>query len=551
MSVLEAARAELPRYAEVAEVLASEGLGAMAEHVGLPRVRSEGIDEERPLPHRVRRALERLGPAAIKLGQMLSTRPDLLPAEYREELRRLQDDVTPVPYSDVAAVIAAELGNPPHVVFAEFDERPFAAASIGQVHAARLIDGTRVAVKVQRPGVRALVEGDLDLLHRRAEWMVEHELVPAGIDLLEIVETFSDALRGELDYLAEARSAELFRAALSPDDVLVPRVHRMFTTRRVLTMDRVVGVPLNDLEALDAAGYDRKRLARTGMSIYLHQVFELGTFHADPHPGNLFALPDGRVGFTDFGRVGTVSPGVRDAVTDLLLALVDRDADLAADAVLSVSRGAAFADVAELRRDLGAIIGRYYGRSLARLDIAGFVTDLVRIARQQQLYVLPEFTFLVSVLAVLQGVGAQIDPELDFVEVARPYARRIGNEIDSPAELWRETAGTVRRLIRTLPDLPAATERALRRVGEGEFRVAVRPEKVEPLMMRAEALVDRLSFALLVTGFVVALSNILRIGGLPGWATATVGVGLAVAVIVGIWLFASIFAARERSRRIR
>ena len=542
----------LARYREVATVLAEEGLGAVAVRMGLPGALrgARELERDATTPERLRRSLERLGPAAVKVGQMLSTRPDLLPEEYRVELRRLQDHVSPISYDLVAEVIRVELGGLPEEVFEHFEHEPWASASIGQVHAARLPGGAEVVVKVQRPGVIPTVETDLDIMLTQARRIDASGVVSDGIDVLGVAEEFARAVRAELDYLTEADNVERFSAIFADsEEVRIPHVFRDFTSRRVLTLERLYGIPFNRPDLLDEAHIDRHDLANRGVCAYLEQIFEFGVFHADPHPGNLFALPDNRVGFTDFGRVGTVSPGVGDIAADLLLGVIDRDADLAADALLSASQDPGNVHYEELRRELSTLIGKYWGAALAEIRVGELVEDLLELVRAQHLALPSDLALLMATMAVLEGVGRDLDPSFDFVEVARPYADRMAREQLNPERVTRTVLRTARRLMRTTSQLPSALERALRRVGDGEFRVAMRPDGFERFLDRAEEMVDRLAFAILVAGFIVGFSRLLSVDGLPRWIQVLLFLGMLGALFVSAWMFISILLARWRGRR--
>lgn len=541
----------LSRYREVATVLAEEGLGAMAVSLKVPHAvrsrRSGAPDATRP--QRVRRALERLGPTGVKLGQMLSTRVDLLPEAYRVELQRLQDAVTPISFDDVAEVIRAELGAPPETVFAWFSPEPIASASIGQVHAAVLWTGHEVVVKVQRPDILNRVDVDLDILTAQARRIQSSGMGPSGIDLAGTAEQFANAVRAELDYLTEADNVDTFGEAFygSPD-VVIPRVFHDYTTRRVITLERLDGIPFNRPELLDEIGFDRHDLAVRGVRAYLEQLFVLGVFHADPHPGNIFALSDGRIGFTDFGRVGKVPPGVRDAASDLLLAMVDQDSDLAADALMEISTDPANIDFERLRRGLVLLIGKYHGAELGELDTGEIIVDLLDFVRREKLCLPSEFSLMMATLAVLESVGRDLDPEFDFVEVARPYSQRMVLEQFEPGNLATTAFRSIRKFVRAGADLPSSAERALRRVAEGEFHIGVRPEGFQTFLDRAEELVDRLAFAVLIASFVIGISFLLTVEWLPRWVQVILLLGMLGAIGVSGWMFASLMLARLRGR---
>lgn len=548
----EAAESHLARYREIATVLAEEGLGALAVRMHVPEafhLRRKQLPDV-STPERVRRAMERLGPTWVKLGQMLSTRVDLVPESYRVEFGRLQDSVAPVSYEQVAEVIASELGAPPQLIFAQFSRDPVASASIGQVHAALLPSGHEVVIKVQRPGIVAHVEADLDILVTQARRIHSAGLAPKGIDTVGVAEQFARAIRAELDYLLEAENVDRFVAAFgASDQIVVPRVFHDYTTRRVLTLERLEGVPFNRPVLLDELGFNRHDLATRGVQAYLQQIFELGLFHADPHPGNLFALADGRIGFTDFGRVGTVPRGIRDAAADILLAVVDRDSDLAADALLSVSSDPGGIDFERLRREISVLIGKYHGTELGSLGAGELIEDLLDLTRRERLCLPSEFALMMGTLAVLEGVGRQLDPEFDFVEVARPFSDRLMRAQLRPDRIAGVALRSLRRMIRAGMEIPASTERALRRVAEGEFHIGVRPEGYQALLDRIEELADRVAFALLVAAFVIGFSTMLTVRWLPRWLDYAILVGMLMAIGVSTWMFVSLMTARIRGRR--
>lgn len=546
-----ATESHLRRYREIARVLAEEGLGAVAVRLKLPEAvrKVQARAPDATTPQRMRRALERIGPSGVKLGQMLSTRADLIPPMYRAELRRLQDEVAPVSYDEVTHVITQEFGAGPGEVFALFSREPLAAASIGQVHAAMLPTGEEVVVKVQRPGILSTLELDLDIAVVQAKRLESAGLAPEGLNVVSIAREFARAVRSELDYLSEADNVERFGRAFDGSfDVAVPRVFRRYTTSKVITLERLHGIPFNRPDLIADFGFDRHDLAERGTRAYLEQIFGMGAFHADPHPGNIFALVDGRIGFTDFGRVGTVPQGLRDAAADLLLAMVDRDADLAADALMTVSADPGGMDFERLRRGLTMLIGKYHGAELGTLRAGELIDDLLDLVRRERLCLPSEFALMLTTLAILEGVGTELDPEFDFVEVARPYSERLVREQFEPGHIAQVAFRTVRRFARAGMDLPSSAERALRRVAEGQFHIGVRLEGYQSLLDRAEELVDRLSFAVLIAAFVVGFSTLLSVRWLPLWLEVVLLLGMLAAIIVSVWMFASLMIARVRGR---
>jgi ubiquinone biosynthesis protein len=313
-------------------------------------------------------------------------------------------------------------------------------------------------------------------------------------------------------------------------------------------MERLEGIPFNRLDRIDEARLDRHDLAICGVRAYLAQIFEIGLFHADPHPGNIFALPGGRIGFTDFGRVGTVSAGVGDTVSGLLLGMVDRDADLVTDALMDISGEPSRIDVERLRREMSVLVGKYHGAELGQFRVGEVLNDMLDVFRTHQLGLPSDLMMLLATMAVLEGVGRELDPGFDLIEAARPYADRMIKQQFQPDQLGRQAARTMRRWIRTVSDLPSSVDRTLRRIAEGELRVAIRPQGYERLLDRAEEMVDRLAFAVLIAAFVIGFSTLLSVEGLPAWLQILLALGMVGAIGVSAWMFASLLLARWRSK---
>lgn len=544
------------RYRRIVTVLVEEGFGTALDQLGMraswiAAVRgTKAGEDEFTLEQRVRRTMERLGPTFAKIGQLLSVRPDLIPPTLAEELARLQDEMEPFEFGLARDEIERALGQPLSELYARFDEQPAAAASIGQVHMATLLDGTPVAVKVQRPGIRDVIEADLDILRTQARRIQGRTDIGTRYDVVGLVDEFARVLHEECDYLNEGRNAERLAALFAEDEtVYFPGVHWDLTSSTVITMDRITGVPFNRLAELDERGVDRVEAARRGITCYYEQIFIHGFYHADPHPGNLFAMPDGRVAFTDFGRAGYLSDAARNQVADLLVAIIEKDGDQAAEILIEVSRARADVDIAGLKRDVSALIDKYYDLRLHEVDARVLVVEVMSLIGVRGLTLSSEFALLLTTLATIQALGTAIDPDFHFVESVEPFAQRIVSEQMRPQTVARGFLGTLRRSLKALQGFPDNINRAVKRVGDGDLRMTVYPGGFDPLMSRVEQAVDRIAFALVVSAFVLGFSWLLAPTELPWWLELIAGFALVCAAGVGVWFFLSIMLRRFRQRR--
>ncbi len=423
------AAARRRRAREIAHVLARHGLGWVAGPAGIGRMLPfhRRLLARRPAPYtrpeHVRLALEDLGPTFIKLGQILSSRSDLLPPDYQNELARLQDQAPPEPWPVIARVLAEELGGVVQDAFAQVDPVPVAAASIGQAHAAVLRDGTEVIVKVRRPGVVEQVADDLALLERFAD-TAGRRLDRAGrYDIPGLARQFGGTLRAELDYRAEAANAERFAANFAGEPTIrIPRVFHELSTGRVLTLERVQGVKIDDLAGLDAAGIDRHALAVRAATLILQMVFRDGFFHADPHPGNFFVASDGTIGLVDFGMVGRLDTAARQSLVRALLAIARGDGEALVDAFVELGFAGAAADRAALRDDLTALVHEELGRPLGEVSLGELLRRTFGVIRRHRLVLPANLALLAKTIAMNEGLGAQLDPGFQLLDAVAAFA---------------------------------------------------------------------------------------------------------------------------------
>jgi ubiquinone biosynthesis protein len=544
------------RYRQIAGVLARYGLGYLLGVLGLERFEplSHGLlgHPRRTEPYtqaeHLRMALEELGAAFIKLGQLLSTRADLLPPDYLAELAKLQDAVPPVPADAVRTALIAELGRPIEDTFATFDPEPLAAGSIGQVQTATLPPGTEVVVKVRRPGVVEQVGEDLDILQNLAATASRRWERAKEYDVVGLAQEFAATLRAELDYLSEGRHAERFATSFAGDSSLhVPCVYWDTTTSRVLTLERIRGIKINNLDALEAAGIDRTALAGRAARIVLKMVFEDGFFHADLHPGNVLIEPDGRIALIDFGMVGTVDERTRDHLVRVLLAVTSQDADRLVDAFADLGV-AAQVDRARLRRDLGQLLARYGGRPLGEIALGPVLDETLTIVRRHHLQMPANLVLLFKTLVMTEGMGAQLDPSFHLTGVLAPYAQRLLLRQYSPLQ-WARRVGPIGLEAAQLGmELPEQLRRIIAALEHGTLEIGARPVGIEPLVQRLERLAHRIVVGVITAAFIVGLAILMAVDHPLGWPQLA-GVVFVLGIVIAAGLGASLAWGILRSGR--
>jgi ubiquinone biosynthesis protein len=495
------------RSREIVSTLSRHGLGYLVGRV-------HGRAGSPTPPEHVRLALEELGPTFIKLGQVLSTRSDLLPPEYLAELAKLQDAAPPVPTEVVRGIITDELHRDPSDVFASYEPEPLAAASIGQAHAATLQDGTEVVVKVRRPGVVEQIEQDLDILQDLAAHAERHSKTAAEVGAIDLVEEFSRTLRSELDYLAEGRSADRFAVNFDGDeDVHIPHVYWETSTSRLLTLERIRGIKISDVAALDAAGIDRPALARRATKITAQMIFDDGLFHADPHPGNFFVGNNGRIGVVDFGLVGELDEGRRARLGAVLVGVAEHDADELTDAVLRLGIARQGVDRATLRAEVAALLDRYADVRVAELSLARLIEDVATIMRRHHLHLPHDLALLAKVLVVDEGLAEQLDPDYRLAEDITPFAQELIARERAPDVLLRRLAAAGADAAQLGTELPATLRRLLRAAEAGEAQVRIASPDLEMLGTRVERTGNKVAFALLAMGALQAGATLLVAAG--------------------------------------
>lgn len=538
------------RYRQIATVLVRHGLGSLAAGFGLGRwvpvrhrIDAPGTAPLTSTAVHLRLALEELGPAFIKLGQLLSTRPDLLPPAYVTELSKLQDAAAPVAPDAILAVVEDELGAPAAEVFRSFDPVPVASASIGQAHAAILRDGTSVIVKVRRPGVAEQVDSDLKILLSLARQAARRWQVAEDYNVVNITNQFARALRAELDYAEEGRNADRFREMFEDsDNVHIPKVFWESSTSRVLTLERLDGVKVDDIPGLDRIGIDREQIVRRAVDGIAQMVFVAGFFHADPHPGNLFIERDGRIGLIDFGMVGTIDARLRARLTSLFIALARADPDRITYALTRVCTVRRPVNRNNLRVDLADFVTLYEGRALGQLDMGRLAGQLLAILRRHRLQLQAEIAMLARMLVMVQSLGSRLDPSFNLLEALEPYAARLAASRYSPTAMAERAARAGLETAALTEELPEKIRHLFDILDTSGVEVHLRAAELDPLIARLERIGNRL-----VVGIIVAAA-ISTVGQLAGRSGARLSASRLTRVAPALQAAAAL-ARTVRSRR--
>jgi len=550
----------LRRFQQIGRVLTRYGFGHILTQLGLGRIIAPGLerlrfssaDILRATPYeRVRMVIEELGPTFVKLGQIASTRGDLLPGDLIRELEKLQDTVPPTAFDLIRAQVEKELGKPLHDAFPTFNPVPVASASLGQVHLATLPSGEEVAVKVFRPGVDKLIEVDLDILlelaaqaQKRTEWGEYY-------GVLSLAQEFADTLRTEQNYEQEGHNMDRYRQIFAGTGyVHVPRVYWDTTTRRVLTMERIAGIKITDVARLDAAGLDRELIARRNIAILLQAVLRDGFFHADPHAGNFMVLPGEVIALMDFGIMGHLDPLERLGLVQLFVGLFRQETDRVVQAMSDLGIATNAADRRKLARDLDRLRLRYFGLDLEQIRARSFVEDLMSLAFANRLKMPSNLVLVFKAIAMLEGISLQLDPAINVFQEVEPYVRDALLELQSPINRLKELVEQMSESAEAMMLLPKQLQRAVEQFEAGESSVSVQMRGFDEPVRRLSAAANRLALAILAAAFVIGPALLIPQFRLifPQWQTSAlflVGAGFVMSLVITLALIASILSSRR------
>jgi ubiquinone biosynthesis protein len=486
---------------------------------------------------RLRETFDELGPTFVKFGQLLSTRPDVVPPDIVVELRKLQDDVSPFPFSQVEQVIAEELGQPIERLFVEFVEQPIAAASIGQVHQAVLPNGRRVAVKVQRPTAPRQIEADLALLYQAAKIAKDRVRALDFIDAKSLVDEFARSLREELDYRQEARNANTFhRNFAGHPHVRVPRVYWSYTGARVLTLEFLDGTKIADLQPGELSEDERRRLAYAMAEAWMTMVFRHGIFHGDPHPANILMLghPE-RIGLVDFGQAGRLTDEDMSKLTALFIDAAAENVDALPKRLADLGVRYDKAREAEFVGHLREFYARYYGVRLSEIDQIQVIREGFQLIYEMNLHLPSRYVLLDKAIATLGSVGAELYPDFNVFEVAKPYARELMVQRLAPGRLARDARNEARDLARVLRVMPGQLHDLLESLRHGQIEVRIARDELDTVLSNLDVAFNRLVVALVVAAGLIGSSFLAAAATGPGLQVLA-GLGFALSFLLGVWL---------------
>jgi ubiquinone biosynthesis protein len=542
------------RYGEILNVLIKYGFGDLVDALNIKQYIDVGIEkitgkeperiEKLSRPQRVRMTLEDLGPTFVKLGQILSTRPDLIPLAYVQELSKLQDNVPPFPYDDVRAAVKAETGKFPEEIFHSIHKKPIAAASIGQVHKATLKGSEEeVAIKIQRPNIQQTIEADLEILLHLAHLMERHVTEMEMLHPTKVVNEFARSMEDELDYTVEASHIEHFaRQFLDDETVYVPKVYRDLSTQRMLVMEFIDGIKASDLDRLKHDGYDLQEIASRGADSILKQISLFGFYHADPHPGNIFILPNNILCFIDFGMMGRINRQEREDFSDFVGLLIEKNENKIVDALLKLTNFAQDPNRNELQRDLMEFIDRYAYLPLKELEIGKMLESVLEILTKQGMSLKLDLYLMVKALSTAEGLGRSLDPEFEITKHAEPFFRKIKASRYTPKRIAGDLADSGTELLRLFKEIPGELREVLKNVRDGKLKIEIEYQALDRTLFRLDLISDRIASAIVLASLIVGSSIIILSRTPPNWHDMPV-IGLAgflVAAVMGFWLLTSI-----------
>ncbi len=543
----------IKRYQAIVIVLVKHGFGDMISHIHLPK----HIDLGKKLLRRqadvkiktytrwerVRLALEELGPTFVKAGQIMSNRPDLLPKELIVELEKLQDLVPPFSTAEARRMIEEGLGAAISSLFKEFTDIPIASASIAQVHKAVLLSGEQVVIKVQRPGIKKVIDIDVGIMLNLATLMEEYLYGMKIINPVGIIREFERTIREEIDFTIEAKHVNRFSRNFKADPTIyVPKVYRDLTTRKILTMELIDGIKVSNVEALIAEGNDPEIIANRGTDLVLKQVFEQGFFHADPHAGNIMVLDNNIICFIDFGMMGSLLPSHRECLGDITVGIVNRDVKRIIRATLQLSGSRYIENSDRFEYEVSELVDEYYDLPLKDINVGGLLTSLFELVVAHKVKLPPDIYLLIKALITIEGVGSSIYPTFDMMSRIKPFASKLLKDRLSARRVAKDAYLSISEFALLARDLPTEIREIIEQIKLGEVKIEFEHKGLEPVLAKGDQVSNRIAYAIVLAALIVGSALIVMSKTPPMWrGIPLIGViGFAGAGVMGFWLLISI-----------
>jgi ubiquinone biosynthesis protein len=545
------------RVRQIVNVLLKYGFGKIIDQLHLNRFvpfrkRLRTFGQWPPLksptvPERLRMAFAELGPSFIKLAQLLSTRPDLITKQFADEFKKLQDRVPPFPTEEAKRIVESEINLPVSQVFSFLDTIPVAAASVAQVYNGKFLDGRDIIVKVQRPMIKEQIETDINILTTVARLMEKYIPESVFFNPSGIVDEFAKTVRKELDFTEEAKNAIRFKKNFEGSHTVhIPAVHLEYTTEKVLVMERIDGVRIDDIEGIERLGLDRIKLAKMGVDAYFKQVLEDGFFHADPHAGNIFAMPNGMIGFMDFGIVGRVSPELRETMANGFLALMQKDFDKLVDQYVALGLVPEHVDIDLFRRefksDLSDFLEPLYGITLKELNFAEYMDTITHLAIKHKLKLPSDLLLVDKAMLILESIGRELDPNFDFIAAAQPYAAKLVRERISPSRIYEKARKSLMDASDFAIFFPKQMKQIIQKVLKDDMHVKMTHIGLDRFIKDMDRSSNRIAFAMIISAILLssAIMHAMGVGPKIHGMSVLGFTAFGFALILGVWLLISI-----------
>ena len=541
------------RYKEIIIILAKHGFGDLLTKIDLEKyidlgekiIPSVGSIKIEPFStyERIRMVLEELGPTFIKLGQIMSNRPDLLPQELLIELEKLQNSVPPFSEQEAREIIESELEETIPNLFKDFTNTPIASASIAQVHKAVLLTGEKVAIKVQRPDIENVIDVDLEIMRQLAMLLEQHVAGMDIIDPVSIVDEFDNSIKQEIDFTLEASHIERFSRNCQEDPtVYVPKVYREQTTKKVLTMELIEGIKVSNINEKQKNIYNPELIACRGADLILKQIFEHGFFHADPHPGNILILNNNIICFLDFGMMGVLLPKYREYLGSAILGIRNNDATKITKALLKLSNSRKIENIEELENKIFKLLDQYSHQPLKNINLGEFLNNIIKILISYKLKISPDIYLLLKAMVTIEGVGRKLHPDFDIIKHIEPFAKKLVKDRFSPSKLTKEMYASTAEFVFLLRDLPSDIQEIIDQIKLGKFGIEFKHKGLDIMRKTYDQISNRISFAIVLASLIIGSSLIVLSGIPPKWhEIPIIGiVGFLGSGILGVWLLISI-----------